>query len=167
MVDQGRATPPTPPEFAAYFALLEAGALVQHAVERQLREAGDLSFVQFQILAVLGEEPGGTRTMTALADRLVHSRSGLTYQVQRLEQRGLLTRGPSPQDDRAVAVALTAEGGALLGRVVPGHLAAVRDVLLDALDAPDRDDLVRVLDKVRQHVRARPPRSAARRPRRG
>ena len=33
--------------------------------------------------------------MTELADRLVHSKSGLTYQVDRLEQAGLVARVPS------------------------------------------------------------------------
>ena len=81
------AVPPSlPREFGVYFALLEVSALVQHGVEGQLRRDGGLSFVQFQILAILGEDPSSPRSMTDLADRLVHSRSGLTYQVDRLEQ---------------------------------------------------------------------------------
>lgn len=162
MDDSSRRDAGTPPEFAPYFALLEVGALVQHGVEAQLRTEGDLSFVQFQVLAVLAEDPSGTRTMTAVADRLVHSRSGLTYQAQQLEKRGLLTRGPSPDDERSTVVALTPAGTDLIRRVLPGHVAVVRDVLLDALDEQDGADLTRLLDKVRQHMRARPPRSAAR-----
>ena len=147
-------------EFAAYFALLEVGALVQHGVERQLREEGGLSFVQFQILAVLGEERGGGRTMTAVADRLVHSRSGLTYQVQQLEKAGLVARSSSPEDERSVLVALTPAGRDLLQRVLPGHTAVVRDVLLDALSEDDKQQLTRLLEQVKAHMRARPPRSA-------
>jgi hypothetical protein len=37
----------------AYFAVMEVAGLVRHAVEQQLREAGDLSYVQFQLLARL------------------------------------------------------------------------------------------------------------------
>ncbi len=162
MADSTRRGGP-PPEFAPYFALLEAGALVQHGVEAQLRESGDLSFVQFQILALLSEDAGGTQTMTAVADRLVHSRSGLTYQVQQLEKRGLLTRSPSPDDERSTVVTLTASGTALIQRVLPGHMAVVQDILLDALDPGDGPELTRLLEKVRQHMRGRPPRSAARR----
>lgn len=151
-----------PPEFAPYFALLETGALVQHGVEAQLRRDGDLSFVQFQVLAVLGADPEGTQTMTAIADRLVHSRSGLTYQAQQLQKRGLLTRSPSPEDERSIVVSLTPAGQALLQQVMGGHMAVVRDVLLDALDPADAAELTRLLDQVRTHMRARPPRSAAR-----
>ncbi|MET4158466.1 MarR family transcriptional regulator [Agromyces sp. PvR057] len=152
--------PALPAEFGVYFALLEVSALVQHGVEGQLRRDGGLSFVQFQILAILGEDPSSPTSMTDLADRLVHSRSGLTYQVDRLEQAGLVARAPSPQDDRGVNVTLAPKGAALLGRVLPGHIDVVCDVLVDALDGSDREELTRLLGRVVQHMRARPPRSA-------
>ena len=103
--------PPTlPPEFGVYFALLEVSALVQRGVEGQLRRDGGLSFVQFQILAILGEDPS-PRSMTDLANRLVHSKSGLTYQVDRLEQAGLVARVPSEEDERGVNVTPPVLGG--------------------------------------------------------
>lgn len=156
------AVPPSlPPEFGVYFALLEVGALVQHGVEGQLRRDGGLSFVQFQILAILGEDPS-PRSMTDLADRLVHSKSGLTYQVDRLEQAGLVARVPSEYDERGVNVTLSPNGAALLERVLPGHIEVVRDVLVDALDDADRDELTQLLGRVVRHMRSRPPRSAHR-----
>ncbi|MCD4523392.1 MarR family winged helix-turn-helix transcriptional regulator [Nocardioides sp. cx-173] len=154
--------PTPPPEFAAYFALLEVSSLVQHGVEHQLREDGDLSFVQFQILAVLEEALDGTQTMTALADRLVLSRSGLTYQAHMLERAGLLTRAQAVDDERSKVLALSDAGRRRLSAVLPGHMEVVRDILLDPLTAADRAELTRLLDKVRTHMRARPPRSAQR-----
>jgi DNA-binding MarR family transcriptional regulator len=154
--------PPLPEEFGVYFALLEAGALVHHGVERQLRADGDLSFTQFQILATLGERPAKPCTMTVLADRLVHSRSGLTYQVDRLEQAGLVARAPSPDDERSTTVTLTERGSALLARVLPGHVEVVRDLLVDALEPQEREELTRLLTLVGRRMRARPPRSARR-----
>ena len=44
-------------QLAAYFALIEVSSLLRHAIEQQLRETGDLSYVQFQLLARLGEAP--------------------------------------------------------------------------------------------------------------
>ena len=159
------AVPPTlPPEFGVYFALLEVSALVQRGVEGQLRRDGGLSFVQFQILAILGEDASSPRSMTDLADRLVHSKSGLTYQVDRLEQAGLVARVPSEQDERGVNVMLSSKGASLLERVLPGHIEVVRDVLVDALDDADRDELTRLLGRALSHMRSRPPRSARRSP---
>ena len=84
-----------PVQLGAYFALIEVTSLLRHAVEQQLREAGDLSYVQFQLLARLGDSPTGSHRMTDLADGVVYSRSGLTYQAGLLEKAGLVTRAPS------------------------------------------------------------------------
>src|ERR1700730_10058727 len=73
-------------QLAAYFALMEVGSLLHHAVEQQLRAEGDLSYVQFQILAGLNSAPGGQQRMTDIADRVVYSRSGLTYQAAQLDK---------------------------------------------------------------------------------
>ena len=154
--------PSVPPEFGVHFALLEVGALLQHGVEGQLRRDGGLSFVQFQILAILGEDRSSPRSMTDLADRLVHSKSGLTYQVDQLEKAGLVARVASTQDERSVNVTLSAKGASVVARVLPGHLEVVRDVLVDALDDADRAELTRLLGRVVRHMRSQQPRSARR-----
>jgi DNA-binding MarR family transcriptional regulator len=142
----------------AYFALMEAVSLLQHQVEQQLRAEGGISYVQFQLLARLNAR--GQLTMTELADGVVYSRSGLTYQAGLLEQAGLITRGPSPDDERATLVTITDSGRALLGRVMPGHVQVTR-LLLDPLSDQDVDQLRDIMTRVRDHMRAQPPRSAA------
>jgi DNA-binding MarR family transcriptional regulator len=155
-------TPPLDPEqLAAYFALMEVSSLLQHAVEQQLRDEGGLSYTQFQILAVLGETADGQQRMTDLADRLVHSRSGLTYQVGQLVKTGQVTRAPSADDERSVLVTLTPAGRALLGQVLPGHVELVQQLLLTGLTRTDIATLTGILGRVREHMRTNPPRSAA------
>jgi len=146
-----------------YFALMEAVSLLQHRLEQQLRAEGGISYVQFQLLARLNAR--GPLTMTDLADGVVYSRSGLTYQAALLETAGLITRGPSPEDDRATLVTITDDGRALLGRVMPGHIQVTR-LLLDPLSDRDLDHLRDIMSRVRDHMRAQPPRSAAPRKRR-
>jgi len=153
----------TPTQLQAYFAFTEVSALVRPAVEKQLREVGDLSYVQFQLLARLGDTPNGQERMTDLADGVVYSRSGLTYQAQVLEQRGLVTRSPSPDDERSTIVAITAAGRRVLAAVFPGHIATVHELLFTPITAEDASDLARILGRVSEHLRAAPPRSAGRR----
>jgi DNA-binding MarR family transcriptional regulator len=150
-----------PTQLGAYFALIEVGSLLRHTVEQQLREAGDLSYVQFQLLARLGDAPGGSHRMTDLADGVVYSRSGLTYQAQSLEQRGLVTRAPSADDERGTTVTITEEGRDILKRVFPGHIAVLEELLFEPLTGGDVEALADVLGRVRDHMRAAPPRSAA------
>jgi DNA-binding MarR family transcriptional regulator len=149
-----------PEQLAAYFALMEVSSLLQHAVDQQLRDEGGLSYIQFQILAVLSEAPDGRQRMTDIADRLVYSRSGLTYQVTQLASAGLVTRAPSADDERSVIVTATPAGQALLGQVMTGHVELVRQ-LLAPLSAQDIAGLSEVLGRVRAHMRTIPPRSAA------
>jgi DNA-binding MarR family transcriptional regulator len=148
-------------QLGAYFALIEASSLLKHAVEQQLREAGDLSYVQFQLVATLGDSESGSRRMTDLADGVVYSRSGLTYQAQTLEARGLVTRTPSADDERSVTVTITAEGRAVLAAVFPGHVGLLDDLLFAALSRADIETLADVLGRARDHMRQNPPRSAA------
>jgi len=152
--------PFTPTQLDAYFALTEVSSLLRHAVEQQLRDAGGLSFVQFQLLARLGDAPDGSQRMTDLADGVVYSRSGLTYQAQLLEKRGLVTRAPSPEDERVVVVTLTDAGREVLAGVFPGHIEVVRGLLFVALDDEDVRDLARILGRVRDDLREQPARSA-------
>ena len=148
-------------QLAAYFALMEVGSLLHHAVEQQLRAEGDLSYVQFQILAGLNNAPGGQQRMTDIADRVVYSRSGLTYQAAQLDKAGLITRTPSLDDERSTTVTITPAGRALLGRVLPGHVEVVRQMLFAPLDRQDVAGLTSVLVRVRDRIRAQPPRSSA------
>jgi DNA-binding MarR family transcriptional regulator len=161
-------SPPSldPVQLGAYFALIEVSSLLRHAIEQQLRDAGDLSYVQFQLLARLGDQADGSHRMTDLADGVVYSRSGLTYQAGLLEKAGLVARSPSPEDERGVTVTITAAGRARLAQVFPGHIEVVREMLFRPLAAKDVERLAELLEPVRDHMRSSPPRSAAPRRRR-
>ena len=154
--------PLDPTQLGAYFALIEVSSLLRHSIEQQLRDAGDLSYVQFQLLARLGDAPDGSCRMTDLADGVVYSRSGLTYQAQSLEQRGLVTRAQSLDDERATTVTITDQGRDILATVFPGHIALLNELLFEPLTRADIESLADELGRVRDHMRAAPPRSAAR-----
>ena len=152
-----------PQQLEVYFALMETASLLQYAVEQQLREDGPLSWVQFQVLAGLALGPQATERMTDVADRVVYSRSGLTYQAGVLEKRGLLTRSPDPTDERGTVVTITPQGRAQVEQVLPGHEDVVQHTLLEHLDPDDAGRLTGLLHRLRDQMRRRPPRSARRR----
>jgi DNA-binding MarR family transcriptional regulator len=149
-----------PAQLRAYFALMEVVSLLQYAVRQQLHAEGGLSYVQFEILAKLANTDH-PMTMTHLADGVVYSRSGLTHQAGLLEKAGLITRATSPDDQRATVVDITEEGRALVAKVLPGHIQVVRELLFDSLDERDVVTLGDMMANARDHMRSRPPRSAA------
>jgi DNA-binding MarR family transcriptional regulator len=154
-----------PDELATYFALTEAVGVLQHHVEQQLRAEAELSTVQFQILARLAAA-GGKLTMTELADGVVYSRSGLTYQAGLLEKTGCVERRPSPDDERSTLLAITDAGFARVKRVMPGHVEVAKRLLFEPLSDEDVKRLRDIMTRVRDHMRTQPPRSAAPRRRR-
>ncbi len=155
-----------PVQLRTYFALMEAVSLLQYEVRQQLQADGNLSYVQFEILAKLADAQRPL-TMTELADGVVYSRSGLTHQAGLLEKEGLITRAASPDDQRATVVSITEQGRARVAQVLPGHIEVVRELLFDSLSDRDVRTLGEMMSRARDHMRSRPPRSAAPRSRAG
>ena len=127
-----------PAEMAAWLAFLEVSHLMERAIEQQLRQDAGLSHAQYEILSRLEAADGGRLRMSELADVIVVSRSGLTYQITQLEKAGLVRRDKCPSDERGVLAILTGAGRAALTRAAPGHLRVVRDNLIDALTPAQR-----------------------------
>jgi DNA-binding MarR family transcriptional regulator len=148
-------------QLGAYLVLKEVSSLLDHAVEQQLRVDGGLTGPQFQILMRLHDAPGGRLRMTDVADSLVYSRSGLTYQAGQLEKAGLITRTPAEDDERSTMVTLTAGGRERIGQVLPGHVEVVQRLMVSALDRSDLATITETLGKIRDRMRTAPPRSAA------
>ena len=89
-----------PAEMAAWLAFLEVSHLLDRKIEQQLKQDAGLSHAQYEILSRLAATPGGQLRMSELADVIIVSRSGLTYQITQLEKAGLVRRAPCPSDER-------------------------------------------------------------------
>ncbi|SFD85852.1 DNA-binding transcriptional regulator, MarR family [Actinopolyspora alba] len=135
-------------EKAAWNAFLEASHRVERRVEHHLREQEGLSHPQYEILVRLADEPERQLRMTELAESLLTSKSGASYQIGKLEKAGLVRRSSCPGDDRGVFAVLTEEGMAKLNRVAPGHVELVRSSLIDLLSREQLAALTDALDTV-------------------
>lgn len=121
----------TAEERAALTAVAKSFGLLRRAAERNLAEHGELTRVQFEILNNLLDAPEGLR-MFELADRLVVSRSGLTYQVKQLEKAGLLIREEGAEGQRSVSVRVTEEGRELLMIRRAAYAQVIRSHFIDS-----------------------------------
>jgi DNA-binding MarR family transcriptional regulator len=139
-------------EMAAWLAFLEVSHRLDRVIEQQLRQDAGLSHAQYEILSRL-EPAGGRLRMSELADVIIVSRSGLTYQVTQLERAGLVRREKDADDERGVLAVLTADGRAALLRAAPGHVRVVRHYLIDALTPAQRSALAEGLAAARDRLR--------------
>jgi DNA-binding MarR family transcriptional regulator len=143
----------TDEEFRAYAALIASSTLLQRAVERNLREQAELTQVQFEILMNLSIAGAAGIRMAQLADALIVSRSGLSYQVAQLESRGWITRERSPDDERGVVAHITAAGERMRRRVFAGHVDVVRSAFLDVVEPAELATLTAALERVVQGLK--------------
>ena len=145
-----------PAEMAAWLAFLEVSHLLDRKIEQQLKRDAGLSHAQYEILSRLAAAPGGQLRMSELAEVIIVSRSGLTYQITQLEKAGLVRREKCQSDERGVLAILTSAGRTALARAAPGHLRVVRAYLIDALTPAERDTLTDALTVARTRLRPSP-----------
>ncbi len=143
-------------EMRAWMAFTAAAALLDRRLDRQLRTDAGISHLQYVILARLAAAPGGGLRMTALAGALASTKSGLTYQVTQLEAAGLVRRCSCPGDTRGVIAVITDDGRRLLERAAPGHVAAVREMFIDALTPAQLTAIADGLGEASRRLGARP-----------
>ena len=131
----------------AWSALLRAHATLLRRLETDLESKTGLALADYDVLAQLAGA-GGLLRMTALADRALISRSGMTRRVARLVHEGLVRRAHADADARVVMVLLTDSGLDRLTVAAPVHLRGVSDLFGANLDDQELAVLESVLAKV-------------------
>ncbi len=132
----------------AWLALAKLMFNLPSALDAQLLRDNHLTLFDYFVLSGLSMAPGRTMRLSDLASHLSCSLSRLSNVVKRLEQRGLLRRTPDPESPRYTVASLTDAGWDLVVAAAPGHVAAVRDYVIDGLTASQID----VLREVACHV---------------
>ena len=107
------------------------------ALDAQLQKEAGISNFEYMVLSSLSEAPGRTLRMSELAAMASGSLSRLSHVVSRLESRGWVRREACPGDGRFINAVLTDEGWAKVVDIAPGHVAAVRRLLVDVLPPED------------------------------
>lgn len=138
----------TDQEMHAWRGYLGLVRLLDDRLNRDLQEQSALSLADYEILVRLSEAPDRRLRMTELAQGAMVSKSRLSHQMNRMDERGLTRREDCPSDRRGAYAMLTDTGLATLAAAAPGHVASVREHLLDRLSG----EQVRVLGELSQEV---------------
>lgn len=111
------------------------------ALDAQLQKDAGITQFDYLVLSGLSEAPGRTLRMSELAATANSSLSRLSHVVSRLEAKGWVRREACPGDGRFINAVLTDEGWEKVKETAPGHVAAVRELLVGTLS---EDELVRL-----------------------
>src|SRR3954470_9131530 len=144
----------------AWRAYIMGTELLNHQLDRELREEHQISFSEYEILVRLSEAEGGRMRMAILADAMSHSRSRVTHTIARMERADLVVREASRVDGRGVEAVMTAEGRRVLIEAAPTHVRGVREHLVDLASKQDFAALGRIFDEVSERLLAGKPEEA-------
>lgn len=124
-------------------------ALSRHitALYKPMLAALDLTYPQYLVMLVLWEHE--ITTVKALGQQLMLDSGTLTPLLKRLEQKGLLRRNRSVEDERSVKVSLTDEG-----RKMKERASCVPDQLVQAvsLETSEIKQLDAILNKMMRQI---------------
>jgi DNA-binding MarR family transcriptional regulator len=111
------------------------------ALDARLQKDAGVTQFDYLVLSGLSEAPDRTLRMSELAAMASGSLSRLSHVVSRLEARGWVRREPCPGDGRFINAVLTDAGWEKVVATAPGHVAAVRELLVSTLTEKEFEQL--------------------------
>jgi DNA-binding MarR family transcriptional regulator len=118
------------------------------ALDAQLQKDAGINQFDYLVLSALSEAPCRTLRMSDLAATANSSLSRLSHVVSRLEAKGWVRRDACLSDGRVINAVLTDEGTEKVVATAPGHVAAVRELLVSSLTEEEFAQLGEISAKV-------------------
>ena len=133
-------------------AWITASSVLPELLSRELQEVFGLTINDYEILVRLSESPNRQMRMSELAIKSLLSRSRLSHQIDRLEDRGYVTRQACEDDRRGQNCTMTNKGWETLVAAAPIHVAGVRRHSVDQLSAAEYEALGKAVGKIASHL---------------
>ena len=143
---------PSPERLRCWRLFLESGLALQSVLDTELEHQVGLSLRWYDVLIHLEESPEGI-PMSELAGRILHSKSGFTRLVDRMEDAGLVRRVRPEHDRRSILIMLTEQGAQTMHRARRYHRDGIERHFSRHLTDNEIKTLTRALEKVSTHAR--------------
>lgn len=135
----------------AWEALFRAQVAVMRHIN-SMPEFGKLSMREYDVLFNLRNCPDGRSRLVDLNKHLVITQPSLSRMIVRLEEQGLVSREPDPQDHRAMQLSLTAKGLKVQQEIGREHVKHLHELMGSALNDDEFRELERLSTKLRNHI---------------
>lgn len=133
----------------AWEALLQAHATLMKEFAAQ-DTWGDVSMREYDVLYTLSKCPAGAVRLSELNKHVLLSQPALSRLVDRLAERGLITRATDPADRRGVLLSLTPAGRARQRQIGRRHARSVARAVRNKLSPAEINQLAEICGKLRQ-----------------
>ncbi|MCQ8774572.1 MarR family winged helix-turn-helix transcriptional regulator [Streptomyces telluris] len=131
-----------------YVAMSE---MLEARLGQDLRKAG-LSSADYTVLVLLSEAPERRLGLGELGAEAQWSKSRVSHQIRRMQERELVERTEDADDPRRARAELTERGAEALRAAAPLHVAGVRRYFLDHLTREQQVQLVEIARSVLPHL---------------
>ncbi len=108
-----------------------------------------LTIVEYDALFNLSRLPERSARPRDLIPLLLLSQPSVSRMIDRLTERGLVTKHPDPEDGRGIVVTLTEPGFELFRRVAAIHSESIARRFGDRLDDAELAELIELCDRLR------------------
>jgi DNA-binding MarR family transcriptional regulator len=142
--------PPRPHGFHAWLQVVRCYQKASRRLSDRLAPLA-LTNAQFDVLANLLAGPEHGLTQDQLGQRLLVTKGNVSGLLDRLGERGLITRRPNPEDGRSKLVQLTATGVGLAEQAVQVQRNFIA-ALMQPLTETDLERLCRILEQVEERL---------------
>ncbi len=127
-------------------------ALLDLQLSRDLANESGFSDADYDVLSNISETEGHRVRLSDLAARMLWSKSRLSHQITRMQQRRLVVREEHPSDGRGTVIVLTDTGWNAIRAAAPSHVASVRRHFIDQLTAQQIEALGNITESVVRHL---------------
>jgi DNA-binding MarR family transcriptional regulator len=132
----------------AWRSYLRSHASILRVLDAELAAEHGMITRDYEVLLYLAQAPERRLPMSALAERTMLTRSGITRLVDGLVAGGLIERVSCPSDARISYAQLTDEGYDKLRRAGCTHVASIRRLFLEHYTPEEIDQLASLLGRL-------------------
>ncbi|MFC9877905.1 MarR family winged helix-turn-helix transcriptional regulator [Nocardia salmonicida] len=140
-----------PVERRAWSAVVTLSMRVPSALDSRLQREFGVTHFEYRVMALLHDAPRRRMRLSMLAALGHGSISRLSHVVSKLERVGWARREAS-ESGRGIDAVLTASGQAKVLEATPDYLLAVRTLVLDGLDDPQKAELAVLGERLSLHI---------------
>lgn len=131
-----------------FIVLTRALQSIKARVEEDIRKSG-LNPTEFAVLELIYSK--GDQPIQKIGEKVLIASSSITYVVDKLEKKNLLTRIPCPKDRRVTHASITTDGTELMNEIFPPHKKAIKEIF-SGLDIEEKEKLIIQLKKLGLHA---------------
>lgn len=131
-----------------FLVLMQTSKTIHEKIKDEIAK-NKLGITEFSVLEVLYQK--GKQTIQQIGTSILISSGSMTYVIDKLERRGLLSRTACPDDRRAIHVILTENGNKLMEEMMPKYHELVNNMFA-SLNSDEQATMINLLRKVRDNI---------------